>query len=187
MSQPLTEITVRAATEADVVAMLAIYQPIVEHTWISFEERSPTHDEFAARFRLIQASYPWLVAERHGEVAGYAHGSSHRPRPAYRWSVETTVYVAEACRGVGIGGVLYDELLGELARRGFVSVFAGIALPNNASVAIHERCGFRHVGTMPAAGFKRGVWHDLGWWHQQLREPPTTPSEPKLSWHSTVS
>ncbi len=164
-------LTIRPANAADAATIQAIYAPIVERTAISFEAETPSVEEMARRIAATQESYPLLVAERRGRVEGYAYGGPLRPRAAYRWSVEVTAYVAETARGKGAGRALYDELLSALSRDGFHMAFAGIALPNPASVAFHEAMGFEPVGVYREVGFKLGRWHDVGWWQRALNGP----------------
>lgn len=123
---------------------------------------------------------PWFVAVVGDEVAGFACASPHRARPAYRWSAECSVYVSATSRGNGIGRHLYERLIAEVRDLGYVSLFAGIALPNPASVVLHERLGFRSIGVFPNVGFKRGGWHDVGWWVLPLHPvPPARPPDPR--------
>jgi phosphinothricin acetyltransferase len=153
----------------------AIYAPIVSSTAISFETESPSLEEMARRIEVTLAHYPWLVALVEGKVAGYAYAHAFALRQAYAWSAETSVYVDSEFRGMGIGRTLYDELLETLRRQGYCRAFAGIALPNAASVALHEATGFTQVGVYRRVGWKMGAWHDVGWWELDLRldgEPP---------------
>jgi phosphinothricin acetyltransferase len=122
----------------------------------------------ARRIEATSRDYPYLVAERDGVFAGYAYASQHRTRAAYRFSVDVTVYIAEAARRSGVGQALYAELLSNLAARGFHAAFAGIALPNPGSIALHERVGFTSLGIYREVGFKFGSWHDVGWWQRLL-------------------
>jgi phosphinothricin acetyltransferase len=161
---------VRVATEADAEAIAAIYAPYVVETPISFEETPPSAAEMARRMSSTLETYPYLVFAAGGEVLGYAYGSAHRTKPAYRWSAETTVYVARQVHRKGIGRQLYTELLSLLTRQGFHSAFAGIVPPNDKSVGLHEAMGFSYLGTFPEIGFKHGKWHDLGWWWRALAE-----------------
>lgn len=165
-------VVIRPATTADAEAMLAIYAPIVERTAISFETAPPSVEEFAGRVRKILERWACLAAEADGRVLGYAYGSSHRERAAYRWSTETSAYVAESARGQGVGAALYRELMPRLAELGFCNAYAGVALPNPASVALHERAGFRPIGVFPKVGRKFGRWHDVAWYHRTLRDRP---------------
>jgi L-amino acid N-acyltransferase YncA len=158
-------IIVRRATADDAPAIRAIYAPIVEATAISFEEVAPGVEEMGAR---IAAALTFLVAERDGAVLGYAYAGAHRARAAYRLSVDVTIYVDERARRSGVGARLYGELLPELKRQGFHAAFAGIALPNSGSVALHESVGFTPVGVYREVGFKFGRFHDVGWWQMVL-------------------
>ncbi|EJU12018.1 N-acetyltransferase GCN5 [Sphingomonas sp. LH128] len=159
---------IRAATTADAPAIQAIYAPVVERTAISFEETPPSVAEMAARITATMQDYPYLVAELDGEVAGYAYASQHRTRAAYRTSVDVTVYIAEWARRRGVGRALYGKLLPALAKRGFHAAFAGIALPNEGSIALHESMGFTPLGIYHEVGRKFGNWHDVSWWQRLL-------------------
>lgn len=162
-------LAIRHADATDAVAVRAIYAPIVESTAISFEESPPSVAEMAQRVTDYGSSHAFLVAERAGRVIGYAYGSSHRARVAYRFSVEVTAYVAEDSRGVGVGKALYGELLPLLKTKGFHSAFAGVALPNPASIALHKSVGFDPLGVFRQVGFKFGQWHDVAWLQQVLK------------------
>jgi phosphinothricin acetyltransferase len=168
---------VRVATEADARAIAAIYAPYVLETAISFEEVPPKPKEMAARMASILETYPYLVFDSGERVLGYAYGSQHRSKPAYRWSAETTVYVDRQAHRGGIGRALYAELLDLLTRQGFHSAFAGIVPPNENSVGLHEAMGFNYLGTFAEIGFKFGKLQDLGWWRRTL-SPGTPAREP---------
>jgi len=168
---------IRVAETADAAAIQAIYAPIVRETAISFEDEPPTVAEMARRIQDTLAVYPYLVAEDGGRLLGYVYASPHRARAAYRWSVDVTAYVAEGARRGGVGRALYSALLDTLTRQGFHSAYAGIALPNDASVALHEAVGFEALGVYREVGFKHGRWHDVGWWRRALAQA-ATPSEP---------
>ena len=159
---------IRPATQDDAKALLLIYAPIVENTVISFEDVPPTVEDMQRRISDNSASHAFLVAERNGDVLGYAYGSPHRARAAYRTSADVTAYVAESARRSGIGRALYTELLDRLKRKGFHAAFAGIALPNPASIALHESVGFAPLGVYREVGFKFGRYHDVGWWQKLL-------------------
>ena len=171
-------IVVRAATPGDAGPVAAIYAPVVETTAISFEETPPGPGEIARRMRA-SPRLPWLVADDRGRVAGYAYASAHRRRPAYRWSADCSVYLDPGYRARGLGRRLYQRLIGEVRGLRYVSLFAGIALPNPASVGLHEALGFRPVGVFGNAGYKLGRWRDVGWWQLPLREVPDAPGEPR--------
>jgi len=169
---------IRTATADDAAAVAAIYDPIVQHTAISFETEPPGEAGMRERIDKTLASLPWLVAEdAAGAVCGYAYASRHKERAAYQWSVDTTVYMREDMRGRGAGRLLYGRLLPLLAELGYCQAFAGIALPNAGSVGLHEAMGFEALGVYRNVGFKNGAWHDVGWWQKRLRalEVPTTP------------
>jgi phosphinothricin acetyltransferase len=162
----------------DAAACAAIYEPFVRDTAVSFEEEPPSEAEFAARIERLSARYPWLVADADGSVAGYAYAAPHRERASYRWAADTTVYIADGWRGQGVGRTLYGELLQLLVRQGIQVACAGITLPNDASVALHERCGFELVGVHRRIGWKLGAWHDVGWWQLELvAASPDPPAE----------
>lgn len=168
---------IRAATHKDAAAIAAVYAPYVTDTVVSFEEQPPTTGEMAARMDL---RLPWLVADVDG-VTGFAYAAPHRGRAAYRWAVDVSVYLSPDSRGRGLGRALYDALLPVVRDLGYVQAFAGIALPNDASVALHERVGFAPIGVYRSVGFKHDAWHDVGWWQLTLCDPPTEPHEP-LPW-----
>lgn len=148
--------TIRTATPADVEAITAIYAPIVANTGISFELAPPTVDEMGARIVKTLHDLPWLVSEdAQGAVNGYVYASRHRERPAYQWSVDVTAYLREDARGQGVGKRLYPALFAELITLGYFQAFAGIALPNDASVALHARSASSSVLGTTWAGGKR--------------------------------
>ena len=165
-------VRVRPALEQDAAAVAGIYAPYVEHTAISFEERVPTPDEMAARIEKCCSRWQWLVAEIDDAVVGYAYGSQHRERAAYRWSVEVSAYVGRDHHRKGIGRALYDALFAELADKGFCNAFAGITLPNDPSVKLHTSMGFEPIGTFRSIGWKFGRWHDVAWFQRPLRNGP---------------
>jgi len=169
---------IRLATPADAIAIRAIYAPVVTSTPISFELEPPTIEEMAARIEAVLPTYPWLVLTDGRAVAGYAYGHGFQPRPAYRWSVETSVYVDADRRGAGIGRALYRALLDVLARQGYRQALGGVALPNPASVALHEACGFRLTGVQEKLGWKLGAWHDVGWFQRELAPCIGAPTAP---------
>lgn len=171
-------VVIRIATATDAAAVRAIYAPAVESTAISFEVTVPSVDEMAARITDRQPAYPWLVAEDARGIAGYAYAGRFAARPAYRWSVETSVYVAEMAQGRGVGRALYAALLAILTAQGYRQAMGGIALPNPASVRLHEAAGFALVGVYRGVGWKFGAWHDVGWWQRGLAAEDSTPEVP---------
>ena len=159
----------------DAAACAAIYAPFVRDSAASFEEQPPSVEEFAGRIERISHTYPWLVAEEGDALAGFAYASRHRERPAYRWAADVAAYVAEDHRRRGVGRALYEALLGLLASQGLRIACAGITLPNEASVALHESCGFTAVGIYRRIGWKAGAWRDVGWWQLELGAPTDAP------------
>jgi L-amino acid N-acyltransferase YncA len=171
---------IRSAEASDAGAIAEIYRPYVDTSMISFETCAPEAEQIAERM-LTRPRLPWLVAVRDDAVVGYAYASAHRSRAAYRWSADCSVYLQEPEQGRGTGRRLYDALFGALRDLGYVNVFAGITLPNPASVGLHEAMGFTLVGSYRDVGFKFGAWHDVGWWQLSLRQPPCEPAEP-IEW-----
>lgn len=159
---------IRQANSSDAQAICAIYNHYVETSTISFEEQAVPAEQMAERIAAVSASLPWFVFERDGQVAGYAYATPWRVRRAYRFSVESTVYVAPGQAGQGIGKALYQALIGELRVRGVHAVIGGIALPNADSVALHERFGFDKVALFREVGRKFGRWVDVGYWELLL-------------------
>jgi len=174
-------VKVRAATPDDAATIAAIYAPYVTGTVISFETEAPDAAGMARRMVEGEGFYPWLVAcdPDSGTVVGYAYACAFRSRPAYRFSVETTVYVADGAQRRGIGSQLYKTLLPVLETQGFAQAIAAITLPNQASVVLHERLGFRQVGTYEKVGFKFREWRSVGLWQRELCPLSTRPEEPK--------
>ena len=167
-----------ADPDRDAPAVAAIYRPAIEVTVASFEEPAPNADVMARRMRATLERYPWLVATDGETVVGYAYAGPHAERAGYRWSVNISAYVDAAFHGRGIGRRLYDELLPIVRRQGFVNAYAGIALPNPASVALHEAIGMVPIGVYERVGFKLGAWHDVAWYGLRLGEPDGVPPEP---------
>lgn len=159
---------IRNASTADGAALAAIYAPFVTETWVSFETEAPDADEMARRIADYGASHGWLVAELDGSIAGYAYASPHRVRAAYSTSADIAAYVAPGAQGRGIGKALYTGLFDQLRDRSIHAVFAGIALPNPPSIALHEAMGMVPVGIYREVGWKLGGWRDVGWWQRLL-------------------
>lgn len=172
-------IAIRLARPDDAAAMVTIYAPYVTDTVISFEMVPPDEAEMAQRLAKTLARFPWLVAMCDGDVAGYAYAGQHRERAAYQWSADVSVYVHKALRRRGIGRALYSPLFDILRAQGYYNIYAGIALPNPASVALHEAMGMTPVGVYRHVGYKAGMWHDVGWWEGVLQEPSADPPPPR--------
>lgn len=171
--------TLRLATPGDSGGVQAIYAPIVRETVISFEFEAPTVAEMQRRIEATLRTLPWLVAENNSLILGYAYASKHRERAAYQWSADTSVYVVEEARRGGIARRLYACLFGMLQDLGYYNAFAGITLPNRASVGFHESMGFGPIGVYHNVGHKSGAWHDVGWWQKVLREHTVNPEPPR--------
>ena len=152
--------------------MVEIYRPHVEDSWASFELVTPTAEEIAARVARAQERHEWLVADAFGEVLGYAYGGAHRAREAYRFTVEVSAYLAAGAQGRGVGAQLYARLFDRLAELGYCNAVAGVTLPNDKSVAFHERLGFTPVGVYHRIGYKFGAWRDVAWYERALRDGP---------------
>jgi phosphinothricin acetyltransferase len=167
-----------ARATADAAACAAIYAPYVTGTVVTFETEPPSADEMAARIETASSSYAWFVLEQQGRVVGYAYGGRFHARPAYRWAAEVSVYLEPGRRRTGGGRALYEALLARLRERGFRIAIAGMTLPNEASVGLHEALGFQSVGTYRRIGYKLGAWHDVAWMQRRLlddgdgEEPP---------------
>jgi L-amino acid N-acyltransferase YncA len=170
---------IRLATPRDARACLDIYGPVVAETAISFENEVPSVEEMERRIATTLEKFPWLVDETPAGVDGYAYGGAHRYRYGYQWTAEVSVYIAPSARGQGVGRRLYTALFELLRQQGYVNLVAGIALPNEASVGLHEAMGFQPIGRYRQIGFKLGRWVDVGWWQLQLREPPEEPEPPR--------
>jgi phosphinothricin acetyltransferase len=155
---------IRPATPLDAEAITSIYNPYVTGTTISFETAAVPVEVMATRIQGVLQTHPWLVMEQGPDIVGYAYATRWKPRDAYQCSVETAVYVAAGQVRRGIGASLYQALIPELRDRGFHTALAGIALPNEASVGLHERLGFRKVAHLPQVGRKFGQWLDVGYW-----------------------
>lgn len=155
-----------------------IYAPSVSLSATSFELLVPTVPEMRRRILDTLENLPFLVCTDDDRVLGYAYASQFRPREAYRWSVECSAYVGESDRGRGIGKALYRALFDILVRQGYYNAFAGITLPNTASVKLHEAMGFIPIGVYKNVGYKMGSWHDVGWWQRSLRTHEPDPREP---------
>ena len=176
--QPIERVGIRFAEELDAAAIQAIYAPYCESSAVSFETKAPSVEEIGQRIRKISDQFPWIVGERDRRVIGYAYGSRHSERAAYQWSVDATVYVSPSAQRIGLGRALYTSLFRILTLQGYYKVYAGITLPNAASVGLHEAMGFKPVGIYRGVGYKLGSWHDVGWWQLSLQPESDQPSAP---------
>jgi L-amino acid N-acyltransferase YncA len=170
----------RLVVPDDAAQIAAIYAPFCLETAISFEAEAPDEATMRERIYAVADRYPWLVAvSEKREILGYAYATKHRERAAYRWSVDFAVYLAPSAKGRGIGTELYTVLVAICRLLGYHRAFAGIALPNEASVRLHEKVGFRPIGVYQRVGFKLGKWHDVGWWGLNLLPETDLPGEPR--------
>jgi L-amino acid N-acyltransferase YncA len=173
----MNAIAIRPARASDIPAITRIYAHAVQFGTASFELEPPDEAEMTRRQRaLLDGGFPYLVAELDGALAGYAYAGHYRTRPAYRWTLEDSVYIAPAMQGRGIGRALLDRLMAESAARGFRQMIAVIGDSQSAgSIALHRACGFRHVGTLENVGFKFGRWLDSVLMERSLGEGAASP------------
>ena len=169
---------IRIATPEDAAGILDIYAPYISNTSFTFETDIPSMEEFAARIKSYLINWPWLVAETNGKITSYAYASRHRERTAYQWSVESSVYIHDDFQMAGLGRVLYTTLFEILKRQGFNNMYAVINLPNDKSVAFHERLGFQYFATYEKVGYKLGKWKNVGWWRLSVNEYGDEPAAP---------
>jgi len=160
--------SIRGATRADAAAISAIYNHYVTDTIVTFEEHPVAATDMQSRMDAVLARFPWLVMEHAGEIAGYAYASPWKTRIGYRFAVESSIYLAPARVGHGLGSALYARLLEGLRARSIHCVIGGAALPNPASVALHEKLGFTMVAHFRENGFKFGRWIDVAYWQRML-------------------
>ena len=159
---------IRQAEPADAEQLLQIYSPVVKNTCTSFELTPPTENEFALRIATSIESHEWLVMEEAERLIGYAYATPHRSREAYKYSVETSIYIHNDYSRKGVGKKLYKALFVSLQSRNFHNAYAGITLPNEASVALHKSLGFEAIGICREIGFKHNEWQDVSWWQRKI-------------------
>ncbi len=170
---------IRDAGPEDAAACAAIYAPYVTDTAITFETEPPTPQEMGARIKQALETHAWVVVEDAGQVTGYAYAGPMKPRAAYRWSCEVSVYLELGRRRTGAGRALYEALFERLIARGYRTAIAGMTLPNDASVGLHKALGFEPIGTYRNIGWKLGGWHDVAWSQRTLAVLPDPPAEPR--------
>ena len=159
---------IRNVKESDALQISEIYNHYIRNTTITFEEAETDEDEIIRRIKDVTEKFPWIVNEEDGIINGYAYASRWKERSAYRYSAENTVYVHKDHFDKGIGKKLLEELIVRLKNTGIHSILAGIALPNEASIYLHEKCGFIRCGILRQVGFKFGKWVDVGYWEKLL-------------------
>lgn len=175
-------IDIRAARPDDAAAIAAIYAPYVLTGTVSFETEAPDARGFRTRMAASDGLYPWLVAtngDPEGGVLGYAYASRFRDRPAYKYVVETSIYMAGSVQRQGAGRLLYEALIDTVRAQGFTQAIGVISLPNDASITLHESVGFRRAGVYREIGYKQGRWIDVGFWQCALNDSVVPPAEPK--------
>lgn len=179
-------IAIRAAAPADAAAIAAIYAPHVLSGTASFEIEAPDARAMRTRMAASEGLYPWIVAtngdsttEAGGGVLAYAYATRFRERPAYRYVVETSIYVSGTVQRQGAGRLLYEALIDTLRAQGFTQAIGAIALPNDGSIGLHEAVGFRRAGVYREVGYKLGQWIDVGLWQCELNDSAVPPVEPK--------
>ena len=170
---------IRDATANDGAECAAIYEPYVRDTAITFETVVPTAEEMSGRIERSLRDHAWLVAQEGALVVGYAYGGQYKVRAAYTWACEVSVYLQPGLRRTGLGQMLYKELFGRLAGRGYLTAVAGTTLPNPASEGLHRAMGFEPVGVYREIGFKNGAWHDVLWSQRALAPHPPEPEPPR--------
>ncbi|HEV2473211.1 MAG TPA: GNAT family N-acetyltransferase [Chthonomonadales bacterium] len=168
----------RRATAEDAAGVQSIYAPYCTGSVASFELQAPSVEEMARRLEAVTTRNPWLLLESDGRPAGYAYATIHRERAAYQWSVDTFVYIAQEYHARGAGTALYTTLIAILTLQGYYKAFAGITLPNPASIALHEKMRYLPVGIYRGVGYKNGEWRDVAWYQRKLREETPTPAAP---------
>jgi phosphinothricin acetyltransferase len=175
-------ITIRAAVPEDAAAIAAIYAPHVLTGTVTFEIEPPDARAMRTRMAASEGLYPWIVVtngDPEGGVLGYAYATKFRDRPAYKYVVETSIYGADTAQRQGAGRLLYEALIDTLRAQGFVHALGALALPNEASIKLHESVGFRRTGVYREVGYKHGRWIDVGIWQCELNDPAVPPVEPK--------
>ncbi len=161
---------IRSVRIADASAICEIYNHYVENTTITFEEEPITVTEMQNRIKTVTSTYPWLVLEKDGKVVGYAYANGWKNRSCYRYAAESSVYLSQETTGRGMGSQLYEALFTQLRTSSVHSVIGGIALPNPASVSLHEKLGFKKVAHFKEVGWKFNQWIDVGYWELLLEE-----------------
>nr|WP_321452437.1 arsinothricin resistance N-acetyltransferase ArsN1 family B [uncultured Carboxylicivirga sp.] len=159
---------IRTVEAADVQDICNIYNYYIENTFVTFEEQKVTAEQMQERISNVQQKFDWFVYEKEGKVIGYCYATGWRARSAYRFSVETTVYLKNGYEGNGVGTQLYRHLIKELIKKDIHSFIGGISLPNETSIALHEKLGFQKIAHFREVGQKFNKWIDVGYWQLVL-------------------
>jgi L-amino acid N-acyltransferase YncA len=171
-------VQVRVANASDARQILEIYTPYILGSAFTFETEVPSEAEFKERMHKYLHARPWLVCTLDGSVISYVYASGHRERVAYQWCCESSVYTKKDFQGMGIGQELYKVLFLILKMQGYRNIYAGITLPNEPSIKLHEKCGFTHFATYDNIGYKLGEWKNVGWWKLSVNHYDRKPSPP---------
>lgn|GEM_PF-718941 len=171
---------VRDARISDAATLASIYNHYIDHSTATFDLIHNSERDMRNKMLACSEVSPFLVCEDdHGKILGYAHAGKHKPKKAYQWSVDTTIYVTPHLRHKGVGSLLYHALIKDLKDSGYCDAYAGITQPNPESVAFHEKLGFRHRVSYEKIGFKHGAWLDVGWWVLSLNPHDSSPQDPR--------
>ncbi len=168
----------RIVQPSDAASILEIYAPYILKTAVTFETEIPSINSFEERIKHYTLKWPWIVYEVDSTIAGYAYVTKHRERLAYQWCVESSVYIRDQFQREGIASKLYNALFEVLRLQGFIDVYAGIALPNDKSIAFHEKLGFTNFVYYKNVGYKLDEWRTVGWWQKQINNYEKQPSPP---------
>lgn len=171
---------IRQATINDSKAILDIYSYYIESTAASFETETPSLIDFSNRIGSIINEYPFLVYILNDKIVGYAYASKHKERAAYRYDIDVSIYLQNSFQCQGIGTALYKNLFEILQNKEYYNAYAGITLPNEKSVALHNKFGFKEIGIHHNTGYKLNKWHDVIWLEKQLKDYSISPSNRTL-------
>lgn len=169
---------IRLATKQDAAGMLEIYSVFISESGITQETEIPSLADFQQRILVTLKERPWLVCETDGRIAGYAYAGRHRERKGYQWCTEPSIYLHKKFYGYQVATALYTALFDILKLQGYVNAYAVITLPNERSVAFHEKFGFSYLTTFKKIGYKLGQWHDVGWWEKTIYPHEAVQKEP---------
>lgn len=182
----MNNIRIRTARPEDAIELLEIYAPYVRETAVTYEYTVPSQEEFASRIRRTMEKYPYLVAEKDGEILGYAYAGAFHPRAAYAWDAEMSIYIKKDRKRSGIGKTLYEALEKLLAEQNILNVYACIACPEEEdeyltkdSIRFHERMGYRIVGEFRECAYKFGRWYGMVWMEKRIGKRTADPAEVK--------